>query len=288
MGGAGAALAGRPVNTRRLGLRLAGLRLGFSYDRPSFRSAMAKRYAAFVARVPSSVVAVRAGGAARPPFLPRVSGWPRVAGRRGDFEFSFDAAAGSGRAVVSPRAQSFDSFLRTLCSAVLNESGGALLHACGLAVGGRAHVFIGRSGAGKSTLARLAAGAGAGVISDEIVPLRRERGRFYVYGSPFWGELRAAGQGAGAFAGRGGGAFAGRPPRLPLAGLYALRKGRENSLRPGPAAEFVPLFLRCCLNFSPEPSAAAGLLGTAAAAAPSYGGEFFFSKKNSSFLRLLK
>lgn len=250
---------------------------------------MSRRYAAF--RSPRGVpaFAIKTGGPARPPFSPVVLYGPPIRGGRGDFEFSFDAVSGSGRAVVSPRAQSFDSFLRTLCSALLNKGGGALLHACGLAVAGKAHVFIGRSGAGKSTLARLAArsarGTGSGqcrpvpaaaagveVISDEIVPLRRERGRFYVYGSPFWGEMRSAG----------------RPLRLPLGGIYVLRKGRQNSLSPAPASGFIPLFLRCCLNFSKEPAAAAALLKTAGAAAGLYKGGFCFTKKDSSFLRLLK
>ncbi|MDT8286900.1 MAG: hypothetical protein RQ748_07310, partial [Elusimicrobiales bacterium] len=232
----------------RLGLAVAGLKFGFSFASPPFAAAMARRYYAF--RVPAAgrTFAVGTGGPARPPFSPAVLSGPVVRGRRGDFDFSFDRASGKGEAVVSPRAQSFDSFLRTLSSALLNESGGALVHACGLAVGGRAYVFIGRSGAGKSTLARLAADAGAEVISDEIVPLRMERGRFYVYGSPFWGEMRSAG----------------RPSRLPLAGIYPLRKSRVNSLRPVQSTGIIPLFLRCCLNFSKGPAAAGGLLGTAA------------------------
>jgi hypothetical protein len=253
-------------------LSVAGLKFSFAFASSPFAAAMARRYSAFRASCAGRSFSVETGGPARPPFSPAVRSGPVISGRRGDFDFSFYTVSGKGKAVVSPRAQSFDSFLRTLCSALLNGSGGALVHACGLAVSGRAHVFIGRSGAGKSTLARLAAAAGAEVISDEIVPLRLERGRFYVYGSPFWGEMRSAG----------------RPLRLPLAGIYALRKSRVNSLRPGPVSGFIPLFMRCCLNFSKEPSAAGGLLATAAALASCRKGEFSFSKKNASFLRLLK
>lgn len=256
----------------RLGLSVAGLDFNFSFVSRSFAGAMARRYSSFRSGRAAPPFEVMTGGPARPPFSPRVIHGPVIRGRRGDFDFSFDAVSGRGRAAVSPRAQSFDSFLRTLCSAVLNESDGAVVHACGLAIGGRAHVFIGRSGAGKSTLARLAAAAGVEVISDEIVPLRRERGRFFSYGSPFWGEMRSAG----------------RPLRLPLAGIYSLRKSRSNSLGPGAPCGFVPLFLRCCLNFSKEPAAAAGLLETVARAGRFYKGELFFSKKDSSFLALLK
>jgi hypothetical protein len=257
---------------RRLGLSIAGLRFGFAFASPSFAGAMARRYAPFLSAMGGRAFAVRSGGPARPPFRPLVLPGAVIRGRRGDFGFSFEPASGRGEAVVSPRAQSFDSFLRTLCSAVLNGEGGALLHACGLVVGGKAHVFIGRSGAGKSTLSRLAAAAGAGVISDEIVPLRREKGRFYVHGSPFWGEMRSGG----------------RPLRLPLAGIYALRKSRVNRLVPGASGGFIPLFLRCCLNFSRDPAAAAALLETASRASAVYGGEFFFSRKDASFLRPLK
>lgn len=233
---------------------------------------MSGRYAAFRRAPRGRPFIVRSGGPAGPPFNPVVLAGPGITGRRGDFEFSFDPSSGGGDAVVSPRAQSFDSFLRTLCSSLLNESGGALLHSCGLAVGGRAHVFIGRSGAGKSTLARLAAAAGAEVISDEIVPLRMERGRFFVYGSPFWGEMRSAG----------------RPLRLPLAGIYSLRKSRSGPALGGPPAGFIPLFLRCCLNFSKGTDAAAGLLDTAARAARRCKGELAFSRRDASFLALLK
>ncbi|MEW5906638.1 MAG: hypothetical protein AB1734_07670 [Elusimicrobiota bacterium] len=253
-------------------LSVAGLKFSFAFTSPRFAAAMARRYSAFRSGRGGRPFTVKSGGPARPPFSPVVLSGPVLRGRRGDFDFSFDRASGKGYAVVSPRAQSFDSFLRTLCSALLNESGGALVHACGLAVNGGVHVFIGCSGVGKSTLARLAAAAGVEVVSDEIVPLRRERGRFYVYGSPFWGEMRSAG----------------RPLRLPLAGIYTLRKGRENSLSPAPASGFIPLLLRCCLNFSKEPTAARGLLATAVAIRPLYKGEFRFSKKNASFLKLLK
>ncbi len=265
----GSGKVGRPV------LGLAGLSLAFSGLGPGLGRLLRRRYGPFVRRSAGSgftaeVSGRSGGGSSFKPVVQRAGGSLRL--RRGDFDCVFPAGPGAGRLAITPRPQSVDAFLRAFFSSQLNVSGGALVHACGLAAGGRAHVFIGRSGAGKSTLARLAAGAGIEVISDEIVPLRRERGRFYVYGSPFWGEMRSAG----------------RPLRLPLGGIYALRKGRRNLLRPGSAAGFMPLFLRCCLNFSREPAAAAGLLATAAPANRLYKGELAFHKKDASFLRLLK
>jgi hypothetical protein len=66
---------------------------------------------------------------------------------------------------------------------------GLEVHACGIAVDGRALVFVGDSGAGKSTTASLwiERVAEARVLSDDRVVLRRRNDRFLAFGTPWHG-----------------------------------------------------------------------------------------------------
>jgi hypothetical protein len=61
---------------------------------------------------------------------------------------------------------------------------GAILHAAGVVVDGRAFVLVGPEGAGKSTFARLAGLAGARVIGDDAVILDGGAGALTLLGSP--------------------------------------------------------------------------------------------------------
>lgn len=85
-----------------------------------------------------------------------------------------------------------DSVLRVLLTRRLLPSPGFLLHAATVVQDGKAYVFMGRSGAGKSTVASLS--PQGSVLTDEISLLRRVDGVWHAYGTPFWGEFRAAGQ----------------------------------------------------------------------------------------------
>jgi len=61
---------------------------------------------------------------------------------------------------------------------------GALLHAAGVVVDGRAFLLIGPEGAGKSTFARMAGEGGARVISDDAVLVDGASGGLALLGSP--------------------------------------------------------------------------------------------------------
>lgn len=75
--------------------------------------------------------------------------------------------------------------LVTAAAAVhLPSRSGALLHAAGIVVDGRAFLLIGPEGAGKSTFALTAREGGAEVISDDAVILDGARGRLELLGSP--------------------------------------------------------------------------------------------------------
>jgi hypothetical protein len=145
-------------------------------------------------------------------------------GRNPDFAYDFEAQHASLRAFSAEseftgakNAYALDSLLRILLSWILLRHAGFLLHAATVLRNGRAYVFTGGSGAGKSTVAALSP-AGS-VWTDEISLLKREKGEWRAYGTPFWGEFRAAGSNSSA----------------PVAGIFGLRQAAENraeALRP--------------------------------------------------------
>lgn len=67
----------------------------------------------------------------------------------------------------------------------IRDRGGALIHAAGLVVDGRAFLLVGAEGAGKSTWARLGEAAGGAVISDDLVLIDGEGDGLHVVGGPF-------------------------------------------------------------------------------------------------------
>lgn len=207
------------------------------------------------------------------PFKPViVSDKDSFAVKRGDFEAELDLGSGKGILKAAASEQCLDAFLRSFLSSRLLSSGGLMLHSAGIVKKGRAYLFLGKSGAGKSTLAKLAAAAGAEVISDEINLLLPGKGVFRVYGSPFWGEMRADG----------------RQGSWPLGGVYLLKKAKANRVQPCSGADSLKLLLRCLLNFDKSPAAgkaametAAGLMGAAAFR------RLEFTKANAGFLELI-
>lgn len=258
----------------RIGLGIAAFGLEFKSDFPGIISVLRGRYGKF--RAPAgrgTKFSVSAFPGRQSPFRPAVrEAGGRLELARGDFRAVLDLRSGEGELESAPREQTLDAFLRSLLSALLLRSGGLMLHSAGLVKNGKAYLFPGRSGAGKSTLSKLAAGAGVEVLSDEINLLRRENGRYYAYGSPFWGEMRADG----------------RPGRWPLGGIFLLGKSRLNAVHPCGSGAAMAALLRCLLNFEKGQAVsgrvmanAAGLLGAVPA------GRLEFSKRNADFLELI-
>lgn len=96
----------------------------------------------------------------------------------------------------------------------LPTRGGALVHAAGIVVGGRAWLLCGPEGAGKSTWAQLACGAGMPALGDDLVLLDGEAGSFVACGTP----IRTRDVGGCS------------PGRFPLAGILFPRHGAEPAL----------------------------------------------------------
>lgn len=89
--------------------------------------------------------------------------------------------------------------------------GGALLHTCGVAYGGRAWLFCGKSGAGKSTTARLWQAAGAELLNDDRMVLRMMDGVPHACSTPWHGTIGEV-----------------KAVNLPLGGVFQLEQAREN------------------------------------------------------------
>jgi hypothetical protein len=162
-----------------------------------------------------------------------------------------------------------DSLLRILLSWKLTGHDGFLLHAATVIRNGKACVFTGRSGAGKSTVASLST-AGT-VLTDEISLLRFEKGEWRAYGTPFWGEFRAAGSNTSA----------------PVRGIFRLVQAAENRVTPLRPVEMLRALLPNVLFFSAESEANRRLLeilGRAAEQIPGY--ELAF-RKDQSFWEVL-
>lgn len=257
-------------------LDIAGFGLEFESDSAGIINVLARRYGCFPGAGSRGFKFRVLQAAGRPsPFRPAVllkGSTLRLT--RGDFSGELNLATGAGEISVAPNEQCLDAFLRSLISALLLRSGGFMLHSAGLVKNGKAYLFLGRSGAGKSTLSKLAAGrpGAVEVISDEINLLRFENGRFVACGSPFWGEMRAAG----------------RQASWPLGGICLLKKARANSAEPCGQADALKLLLRCLLNFEAGPGVSGLVLGNAArllAKAPFR--VLKFSKSDASFLELI-
>ncbi len=99
---------------------------------------------------------------------------------------------------------------------LLSRGRGAEVHACGIVdVTGDGYLFVGQSGAGKTTMARLwEQEPGTTILSDDRIILRREKGRIWMYGTPWHGEAKMA-----------------SAMKAPLKEIYFIRHGRKNSLK---------------------------------------------------------
>jgi hypothetical protein len=93
---------------------------------------------------------------------------------------------------------------------------GMLFHGAGVIYEGKSYLFAGKSGAGKTTTSRLwQLLPGVKVVNDDKVIVRHQDGMFRLYGTPWHGE--------------GGMAL---PDSAPLARVFLLKHGEQNSLNP--------------------------------------------------------
>jgi hypothetical protein len=195
-------------------------------------------------------------------------------GEPADFGYEFEGAVlrafSSGIRFDGVKNQyALDSLLRIFLSWKLLEHQGFLLHAATVIRNGKAYIFTGRSGAGKSTVATLS--PQGSVLTDEISLLRREQGVWRAYGTPFWGEFKAAGSNSSA----------------PVAGIFRLLQAPENRvvlLRP---MAILRTLLPNVLFFSAEQESTRRLLEILSRAATEINGYNLSFRKNATFWEVL-
>ncbi|MBB5066443.1 hypothetical protein [Granulicella mallensis] len=159
---------------------------------------------------------------------------------RGDFRAEWEPETRRGKIIQSANPYSIDSVLRIVHTLVLAREGGLLVHAASAVRNGKAFLFAGVSEAGKTTISRLAP-SDVTLLTDEISYLRRDGGRdgngYAAYGTPFAGELARAGENV----------------KAPLAALYLLRKGTENTIEPVRPNDAARMLLENVLFFACDP-----------------------------------
>jgi hypothetical protein len=223
--------------------------------------AASARYSAFtdVAAIP---ISIELNGESAPNAAPA------------DFAYEFEGAA--LRACTSGirfdgvgNEYALDSLLRILLSWQLLNLQGFLLHAATVIRNRKAYVFTGRSGAGKSTVASLS--PEGSVLTDEISLIRRENGIWRAYGTPFWGEFRAAGSNTSA----------------PIAGIFRLLQATENRVTPLSPMATLRMLLPNVLFFSAEAKANQRLLEILGQAVAQISGYNLSFRRNSAFWEVL-
>jgi ABC-type glutathione transport system ATPase component len=111
---------------------------------------------------------------------------------------------------------------------LLGRRGALAVHACAVAEGDDALVFVGHSGAGKSTIAELAESAGAEVLSDDRTIIAVDRDGARAWGTPWHGSYRR-----------------GLPRSARVRGIFLLVQDTVDAVRPLHAATaFAELFVR--------------------------------------------
>jgi hypothetical protein len=108
------------------------------------------------------------------------------------------------------------NLLRAALAWRMPSRGGALVHAAGLEVDGRAFAMVGPEGSGKTTWTLLGAAEGGGAISDDLLLIDGEAARPMVLGAPFRSDKR----------------YEPRVGRWPLAALLVPRHGASTAVEP--------------------------------------------------------
>ena len=99
-----------------------------------------------------------------------------------------------------------------LFARLLADRGGIILHGSGLIFKEKGYLFVGHSDAGKTTLVKLFRHH-ARILNDDRMIVRKEDGSFYLYGTPWHGDLSLV-----------------APDRVPLKAILFLNQAKENRI----------------------------------------------------------
>jgi len=181
-----------------VGVDLSGIRLRLTGLPQDVSQRTAREWRRFVCEPPPDPflsVCVEQVAVAGPPaeFLPKemtsrlAVGAARFEMPEGSVEVRGDGTARMrlGRNLGPRGYYAFHNLLRACLAWRLPDRGGAMLHAAGLVVDGRAFLLVGPEGSGKSTWVRHGEAAGARVVSDDVVVVDRAGGVLEAVGAPF-------------------------------------------------------------------------------------------------------
>jgi len=99
-----------------------------------------------------------------------------------------------------------------LFARLLDDRGGIIMHGSGLIFREKGFLFVGHSDAGKTTLMKIFQDH-AKILNDDRIIVRKENGSFYLYGTPWHGELSLV-----------------APDRVPLKAIFFLNQAKENKI----------------------------------------------------------
>ena len=232
---------------RAIAVDIGGFEFHYVSDDGELQTMLRDRYRNFLTapRSPSATLVLEVAPQALTPVAdldvqPAGECW-RIA--RADFMAEWHPGTRTGHVRQSLNPYSTDSVTRIVCSFLLGDAPGFLIHASSLVLNGRAYVFCGPSGAGKTTMTRLAP-PGAKLLTDEISCLRKVDGVWTAYGTPFAGELSTSGEHISA----------------PVAALFRLSHGDDHRIDALPGGDAVRAIMRNVLLFGHEPASHARAL----------------------------
>ncbi len=99
-----------------------------------------------------------------------------------------------------------------LFAPLLADRGGIIVHGSGIILKEKGFLFMGHSDAGKTTLMKIFQGH-TKILNDDRIIVRRENSSFYIYGTPWHGELSLV-----------------APDRVPLKAILFLNQAKENKV----------------------------------------------------------
>ena len=117
-----------------------------------------------------------------------------------------------------------------LFARLLADRGGIILHGSGLIFKRKGYLFVGHSDAGKTTLVKLFH-QHAKILNDDRMIVRKENGSFYLYGTPWHGELSLV-----------------APDRVPLKAILFLNQAKENKVEKTEGLEAFKRLFGCTIK----------------------------------------
>ncbi len=120
--------------------------------------------------------------------------------------------------------------------------GDILLHASGVNIAGRGYIFSGISGKGKTTMAKLWDNAGAKVIHDDRLIIKKNETGYTMHNTPVYKNDG--------------------PSQSKLDRIFLIEHGKMNEIYPVSGASSVSLVMANCIQHSWDPAIVARLLGS--------------------------